>query len=596
LANNLFGPKLDKSVDALLAHLEAAGAMTKLGRDLPAKGWAVSRTACGANIVPESMYTLQEGYPYPLMGELPAIREAFDGFFDTVQTKETEQGVAMFSRNQAALKFVPGAAPIGADALDGVISRITAQWKGAGKASVVRVATFDMLPARILEAAKAQGYDNASTNERIPGVTWHGKVYLVQENITSEAIAEQTLLHERVHQVLRGNAGDVGSVNLRRTLVKLYQGMGEGPGMAAIASATGLKMGGIAKQAANLPTAARGLLATEELLADIEGSRAFESIPAKALRLLREFHGQLRAWMRTNGFTKMADAFGEDLSAVTLPDLNYILKGLRQAEAQSGDSAIRFSRVPTSDIAASGQTGTPQFKKWCGDWQASKVLNGEALATLKTSDAPAGGFKVVEGWAASIFASQGGKALRAGLGEVLLDHRAAQSSMAHGGANKFKKIAFVAAKDVIERGALIHQSTNGREESFYFAGPVEIDGVTNIETVLVHRDFNTQRMYLHSVMAKESLLSHQVSSVGAEAPERSGSTGSEGIARILQDLIARKGISKMADADGAPLVMYHGTTKSFDTFSAGTGWFTSDPGEANFWGGVNADGANVVSA
>jgi hypothetical protein len=62
-------------------------------------------------------------------------------------------------------------------------------------------------------------------------------------------------------------------------------------------------------------------------------------------------------------------------------------------------------------------------------------------------------------------------------------------------------------------------------------------------------------MYLHSVMAKESLLNHQVSSVGTEAPERSGSTDSEGIARILQNLINRDGVSKVVDANGEPLVV-----------------------------------------
>ncbi|HMV19765.1 MAG TPA: hypothetical protein PKL28_16520 [Rhodocyclaceae bacterium] len=54
---------------------------------------------------------------------------------------------------------------------------------------------------------------------------------------------------------------------------------------------------------------------------------------------------------------------------------------------------------------------------------------------MKTADAPSGGFKAVEEWAASLFAEQGGVAVREGLGEVLLDHRAAKTSMAHGGAN-----------------------------------------------------------------------------------------------------------------------------------------------------------------
>ncbi len=127
-------------------------------------------------------------------------------------------------RTQSDVKFMPGAAPIESSILDGVISRITAKWKGNGQASVVRIATFDTLPAPILQAAKKQGYDNHSTNERIPGVTWQGKVYLVQENITSAALAEQTLLHERVHQVLSGNTNDIGSINQGLRQAQLQSG------------------------------------------------------------------------------------------------------------------------------------------------------------------------------------------------------------------------------------------------------------------------------------------------------------------------------------------------------------------------------------
>ncbi len=60
-----------------------------------------------ANILPESLWLQQESYPYPTMGELPAIRTAFDNFFATVQTKETDKGVAMFSRRTASGNALP---------------------------------------------------------------------------------------------------------------------------------------------------------------------------------------------------------------------------------------------------------------------------------------------------------------------------------------------------------------------------------------------------------------------------------------------------------------------------------------------------------
>jgi hypothetical protein len=56
------------------------------------------------------------------------------------------------------------------------------------------------------------------------------------------------------------------------------------------------------------------------------------------------------------------------------------------------------------------------------------------------------------------------------------------------------------------------------------------------------------------------------------------------------------GDSRVVDAQGEPLVVYHGTTQSFDTFGNGTGYFTAMPDEANMYGGINTDGANVVPA
>ena len=154
--------------------------------------------------------------------------------------------------------------------------------------------------------------------------------------------------------------------------------------------------------------------------------------------------------------------------------------------------------------------------------------------------------------------------------------------MAHGGANRYKKAAFAAVKDVIERGALVLEKSDGREASFYFSAPVEIDGRNNIETVLVHRDPNTHRMYLHSVTTKENLLNQRVSSADAEASERSGSTNSGGITTVLQNLLNfnADGVSKVVDSKGRPLVMYNWTNKDFNSFElpdSGAIWFSSDP-------------------
>lgn len=56
------------------------------------------------------------------------------------------------------------------------------------------------------------------------------------------------------------------------------------------------------------------------------------------------------------------------------------------------------------------------------------------------------------------------------------------------------------------------------------------------------------------------------------------------------------GESKVVGEDGKPLVVYHGTTADFDAFKPETGWFTAAPSEAGLYGGMGAEGAQVMPA
>ena len=57
-----------------------------------------------ANVVSEQAWEAMggktESYPYPTEGEMPGIRAAFDNFFQVVETRETDQGVEMYSRRE----------------------------------------------------------------------------------------------------------------------------------------------------------------------------------------------------------------------------------------------------------------------------------------------------------------------------------------------------------------------------------------------------------------------------------------------------------------------------------------------------------------
>ncbi|KZK31995.1 hypothetical protein A4F85_04570 [Delftia sp. GW456-R20] len=198
--------------------------------------------------------------------------------------------------------------------------------------------------------------------------------------------------------------------------------------------------------------------------------------------------------------------------------------------AMRQDMALRTQGVRSGKNADSAEESS--------DLQRARVLQGQPVAVLRLEDAPAGGFADIERWAADLFARQGGGAFNPEIGEVVLDARAAKSSLAHGGANAAKKIAFAAVKDVIEKGALVYRTAVGNKDSFYVSAPVRLSGRDNIVTVLVRRDHNTQRMYLHSVSTKENLLNPRVSSVDAAkaASERSGSTNSGDEASVANEV------------------------------------------------------------
>jgi len=119
--------------------------------------------------------------------------------------------------------------PIGDDLLNAVVDRVFGKLHNNGKSAretVIIVDTFESLPGEIVIYANNDGYNNQDPNDRIRGVTYKGKIYLVQEHIHSELEAEETLLHERIHQVLKGNGKNAYTQALNRLYLKLGSGKG----------------------------------------------------------------------------------------------------------------------------------------------------------------------------------------------------------------------------------------------------------------------------------------------------------------------------------------------------------------------------------
>ncbi|EGF10879.1 hypothetical protein HMPREF9123_1350 [Neisseria bacilliformis ATCC BAA-1200] len=134
----------------------------------------------------------------------------------------------------------------------------------------------------------------------------------------------------------------------------------------------------------------------------------------------------------------------------------------------------------------------------------AKVLQGKPVYTIEKRTAPTDN-KELRDWAADLFEKAGGKAVNPEIGEVALTRKSVKDSMAHG-MNPFKAAAFEAVPFVIENGVVVAKADHDRLTSFFVSAPVRIMGEEDIVTVLVHKDMNTQKMYLHSVIAKENLL------------------------------------------------------------------------------------------
>ncbi|WP_158235165.1 hypothetical protein [Comamonas sp. 26] len=354
------------------------------------------------------------------------------------------------------------------------------------------IVAFDMQDPVVPESARRADLKQRSGGARgaPEGFYYQGKVYLMASKLKTPNDAARVLFHEALgHHGLRGLFGK----ELDQILNQVAN-MREKEVDAKI-SEYGLR--GVSKL--DRRTAA------EEVLAEMA-----QSTPQ--IGFVRRAVAAIRTWLRTHvpGFKSLALTDAELIRNYILPARAWVENG---GAAGNLNGVASFSR----DSREAPQT----------DLEKALVLQGAPVAVLDLKNAPSGGYAAVERWAADLFAQQGGKAISPEFGEVLLDARSAKSSVAHGGANDAKKVAFAAVKDVIERGALVYRTTAGNTDSFYSSAPVSISGKDNIVTVLVRRDHNTQRMYLHSVSLKENLLKPRVSSVDAnKASERSGSTSS----------------------------------------------------------------------
>jgi hypothetical protein len=313
----------------------------------------------------------RDGDTVPMGEEREIIVKAFDELIGEIKTRETDKGIAMFSRNTKNVSV-----PFSDVEFETIFKRVTARSKNPDAFVVAHTAAE--LPQAILAEAKKQG---TKPNE-IDGVFHRGKVYIVRDQITSAEHLEDTIFHE-----WHGHAGIKGMFgrDTFNAMVELYETVTPGK-LYPIGRKYGINLmkygHSLAKAGYDLET--RKAIMAEEMLAFLTAEYSRGNIATK----IREVIGQIRAWLRDNGFANLAQ-WGET-------DIAWLLKKARiYAEAGVGQSAsgtvfstgqdmldrLRESGI-TDDMLENLLAAAPKFAAaWHGSPHSFDKFTTEAIGT-----------------------------------------------------------------------------------------------------------------------------------------------------------------------------------------------------------------------
>ncbi len=141
---------------------------------------------------------LDDSYPYPTGDELPSVRAAFEQFFQTIEARETENGIALFRAPEQAdgdgiQLYAPNggsASALGKMSLDAVRKAAQTAVKGVPNAPDIEVFAD---PA-------AAGITVAPGIRPMGGTLPDGRIVLFADHIGSVIGVHQTVFHELFHR------------------------------------------------------------------------------------------------------------------------------------------------------------------------------------------------------------------------------------------------------------------------------------------------------------------------------------------------------------------------------------------------------------
>jgi hypothetical protein len=328
-----------------------------------------------ANVVSEQFWQAQDAlmghegeqtYPYPTEAEMGPVREAFGQFFDAVQTKETDSGVAMFSKkpDTASQRAADAAVRMDPTAVQRAVSELTRDWLRKPDIVILESMRDEKVPQAV--AREYQRQESQGGTGTVQGFHLKGTVYIVADAMRGPQDVREVLFHESLgHFGLRGFFGKALNPMLEEIVAtRKFQ-------VAKKAREYGLDMA----------KGADRLMAAEEVLAELAQTRPELDIVQRAI-------AAIRIWLRENiaAFKDLQLTDNEIIERFILPARGYAERGTsgkttftrsnnEQAQAQASVDVrtVQVDGVRYPAENANGQPVHPTFEgqkafwRWFGD-------------------------------------------------------------------------------------------------------------------------------------------------------------------------------------------------------------------------------------
>jgi hypothetical protein len=462
-----------------------------------------------------------------------------------------------------------------------LVDGLKANWTRAPEIIVARNMQDRQIPQEVRDYDKTLKSQGATGEAR--GFIYKGKVYLLSDQLKGPQQIAEVLFHEVLgHYGLRGAFGN--------SLDSILQQIGTMRRKDVVAKAReyGLfdndALGGLNQNSSSdaqiwdAMSAKDRLSAAEEVLAEMAQSTPEMGFVKRAIAAVRN-------WLRANmpGFAGFEMTDADIVQAYILPARGFVTRS-KETGAQSLERAmLAFSRVPAGD-----QTETPEFKRW---FAGSKVVDsaGKPLVVYHGSERSFAEFDIEEG--------------QRGVGGIwFTDSKNYAYDMSRGGWDSRKRgaggqivHAYLDVRnpfefDVFAEGIKLaddvgvdrpvdslqaQELLSGGDGWDSFVGNLVEDAKRAGHDALVIKNFNDARMVdstAYVVFDQKAIAIERIETNDQSAPDTGGAklsaaekqdqTQTEAFKRWFKD-------SKVVDADGKPLVVYHGTRGDISVFDYG---------------------------